>query len=87
MFLESKNPVLVRALVARYSGKIGIAGLMNLLSHPDEAVRITAVTSLKDVNEIAILKLILEKYEEEKSPAVRQAYRDNFWMIKGRDDN
>lgn len=87
MFLESKNPVLVRALVARYSGKIGIAGLMNLLSHPDEAVRITAVTSLKDVNEIAILKLILERYEEEKSPAVRQAYRDNFWMIKGRDDN
>ncbi|NDC39595.1 MAG: HEAT repeat domain-containing protein, partial [Proteobacteria bacterium] len=86
ILLESGNALLVRLAVERYRDLLGIGGLINLLDNGDPGVRLTAVKSLKDVNEIAVLKIIIDKYETEKDPAVRKAYQDSFWMIKGREE-
>jgi serine/threonine-protein kinase len=85
ILLGSGNPRIVRLAIDRYRDQLGIAGLINLLDNGDPSVRISAVRSLKDVNEIAILKVILDKYEAEKDPAVKTAYQETFWMIKGRE--
>lgn len=86
LLLHSPDPRLVRLAIDRYRDQLGIGGLVNLLDNGDPEVRMTAVRSLKDVNEIAVLKIILDKYDAEKDPSVRKAYQESFWMIKGRED-
>jgi hypothetical protein len=85
IMLESRHPRIARLVVKRYAGKLGLGGLINLLNNPDKEVRITAVRSLKDYNDIGALKFILDNYERERDEAVREAYRENFWVIKQRE--
>ena len=59
ILLGSGNPRMVRLAIDRYRDQLGIGGLINLLDNGDPSVRISAVRALKDVNEIAILKVKL----------------------------
>ena len=78
------GPELSGLLVARFGDKLGMGGLLNLLSHPEKQVRLAAIKGLKDVNEASVLRLVLEKYQQERDSDVKQAYQDNFWVIKER---
>lgn len=80
----SNKPGLVRAVIDRYTATLGPGRLLSLLSHPDKAVRLLAIGRLKDLNQLELLKIIIDNYEREKDPEVRQAYKDSFWVIKQR---
>jgi hypothetical protein len=83
--LEAKNPRISQIIVQRYAGSLGLGGLINLLSDSAKEIRIAAIKSLKDYNDIGALKIIIDRYERERDPAVREAYRENFWVIKERE--
>ncbi len=85
ILLESKNTKISRMVVTRYAGNLGLGGLINLLKDNDKDVRMTAIKALKEFNDIGALKFILDAYENERDADVRQAYRDNFWVIKQRE--
>jgi hypothetical protein len=85
VLLEAKNPRISQIIVQRYAGSLGLGGLINLLSDSAKEIRIAAIKSLKDYNDIGALKIIIDRYERERDPAVREAYRENFWVIKERE--
>jgi HEAT repeat protein len=64
---------------------LGLGGLINLLTDSDKDIRIAAVRALKGYNDIGALKFIIDNFEREKDPEVREAYRENFWVIKERE--
>lgn len=86
ILLESKNSRISRVVVTRYAADLGLGGLINLLKDGDKQVRTAAIKALKDFNDIGALKFILDAYEKERDPDVRQAYRENFWVIKQREE-
>jgi hypothetical protein len=84
--VESGHPVLVAGVVERYPDRLGLGVLLNLLENSDTAVRMTAVRSLKGYNDIGALKIIIDRYEREKDPAVRNVYKETFWVIRQREE-
>ena len=56
----------------------------NLLLSNDRNVKMQAMKLLTSVNDVAAMKLIIERYEKETDPDVRKAYQDTFWFIKQR---
>jgi hypothetical protein len=85
VLLGAANPLLTRILIEQYADKLGAGGLLNLLDNPDPSVRMTAITHLRPYNDIAVLKVVLDYYEREKDPQVRERYRETFWVIKERE--
>lgn len=57
--------------------------LTDLLAHPDKAVRLQALPYLSNANDILVLKLIQQAYEQEQDEEVRRAYQDNIATIRG----
>ena len=86
IFMEMNNPVVSRAMVEKHGRQLPLNILLNLLSHQDRETRILAIQALKDsgVQELGALKMIVDRYEQEKDESIRQIYRDSFWMIKER---
>ncbi|MBX7144320.1 MAG: hypothetical protein K1X79_07705 [Oligoflexia bacterium] len=84
ILLDTKNTPIVRAIVDKYSDLLGLSGLLNMLDYPDKEIRMAAVRKLKGYNDITALRLIIQHYEGEKDPEVKQVYRDTFWVIKER---
>lgn len=58
--------------------------IIDLLSHADPVVRAQAVGYLSEVNDILLLKLIQQAYEEEQDPVVRRAYEERISIIRDR---
>jgi hypothetical protein len=58
--------------------------IVDLLAHPSPQIRVAAVSSLTNVNDIMLLKLISQSYEEEKEPTVRAAYEEKISIVKER---
>lgn len=85
ILLDVKNPVVSKLIVEKYSDLLGLGGLLNLLGNSDREVRITAIRQLKGYNDVGALKFILDHYERERDPVVREAYKENFWVIKQRE--
>jgi hypothetical protein len=85
ILLDTRNTTVVKTVVDRYSDKLGLGGLLGLLNYPDKDIRILAVKKLKDYNDVAALRLIIQQFNNEKDQDVRQAYRDTFWVIKERE--
>lgn len=57
--------------------------LTDLLAHPEKAVRLQALPYLSSANDILVLKLIQQAYEQEQDEEVRRAYQDNIATIRG----
>jgi hypothetical protein len=85
LLVRQTGPAVSSMLVSRFGNNFGMGGLVNLLTHPEKQVRLAAVKGLKDVNEALVLRLIVERYQEEKDEDVRNAYRTNFWVIRDRE--
>lgn len=85
LLLRSGNGVVIKGVLERYPDLISLSGLLTLLGHQDKGVKISAIKALKSYNDIGALKIIVDHYEKEKDPEVRQAYEENFWMIKNRE--
>lgn len=58
--------------------------IIDMLSNPSVEVRTTAVAQLSDVNDIMLMKLIIQSYDEEADPAVRAVYQDKIRVIRDR---
>ncbi len=86
MLLDTDHPVVVRMVVSQYSDLLGLGTLLSLLSNRDAEVRKQAVRGLKSFNDIAALKLIIDRYEKEKDESVREVYRETFWVIRQREE-
>lgn len=74
----------IKSLFPRYGADIEPIDLFDLLLSPDKGVRLLAVAALRDVNDILLLKLIAQRYEEEDDLEVRAAYERNISMIRDR---
>lgn|GEM_PF-1387601 len=83
--LNNSSSAVVKVIIERYADRLGVGGLIGLLGNPDKNVRLTALKSLKDFNDIGALKLIIDNFERESDPEVKQAYRDTFWVIRQRE--
>jgi hypothetical protein len=58
--------------------------LIDLLSYPDPAVRSAAISYLTAVNDIMLLKLISQAYDDETNPTVRAEYQEKISIVKDR---
>ncbi len=58
--------------------------VVDLLSHPSKEVRKTAVTKLSDTNDIMLMKLISQGYDDERDPEVRAVYETQIRVIRDR---
>ncbi|MBX7139381.1 MAG: hypothetical protein K1X83_15545 [Oligoflexia bacterium] len=86
LLLGSSSPAVVRSVLAKFGDLVNLGGLLKLLSSPDKEIRISAVKALKSYNDLGALKIIIDHYEKEQDPDVKQAYKDTFWMIKQREE-
>ena len=84
LLLDTRNPLVIGIVITKYPELMNIGELFRLLENSDPGIRIGAIKSLKSYNDIGALKIIIDHYEREKDETVKQAYRDNFWMIKQR---
>lgn len=84
VFLDTKNSAVVKSIISNHSSVLGLGGLLNLLEYPDKDVRIAAVKKLAGYNDLTALKLIIQRYDLEKDPDVKQVYHDSFWAIRER---
>ncbi|MCB0340236.1 MAG: hypothetical protein KDD53_11560, partial [Bdellovibrionales bacterium] len=84
ILLESNNLALTERVIAKYRKMIGVGRLINLLVSDSKEMRLSAIEALKNENDIGALRLIIDRYEKEKDPDVRQAYEKSFWMIRER---
>ena len=82
--IGTNHPLVLRVVLEKYPGKVGLAGLVELLDFPDKEIRLMTIKVLSPYNDIAALKLIIERYESERDPEVRKAYEESFWVIKER---
>jgi hypothetical protein len=82
--LRGAPPELLVVLVQRYASSMDPLDLVDLLSNPSVEVRQGAVTQLAAVNDIMLLKLISQSYDEEKDPGVRAAYEAKIGVIRDR---
>lgn len=83
---QSNDPRVVSATIRHFSGRLGLSGLLSLLSNPDKEIRIMAVRALKGYNDVAALRLIIQQYEQEKDPDVKRTYAETFWVIQQREE-
>jgi hypothetical protein len=58
--------------------------IVDLLGHPSPPVRVAAVSSLTKVNDIMLLKLISQSYDDETDPRVRAVYEEKISLVKER---
>lgn len=78
------NPAITKFIVIKYKDLIGIGRLLLLLNDPNKEVRMIAITSLKDYNDVGALRIIIDAYEREKDPEVKKLYEESFWVIRQR---
>ncbi len=86
VLVDTGNPVVVSLAVEKYGQMISLSRLLSLLSDPSKNVRLSAIESLKGFNDVGALKIILDTYQQEKDPQVREAYKNSFWVIKQREE-
>ncbi|WKZ56437.1 MAG: hypothetical protein QY326_06805 [Bdellovibrionota bacterium] len=85
ILLSSDIAVVVDQVLSRYGGSMGVSSMLRLLGNPDPQIRMTAIQALKESRDIGVAKIIIDHYEREKDPAVREAYKQQFWFIQQRE--
>ncbi len=80
---EAPPQVLLR-IVSTHGDSMDPLDLIDLLSYPDPAVRSAAISYLTAVNDIMLLKLISQAYDDETNPTVRAEYQEKISIVKDR---
>ena len=68
----------------RLRGLVEPTDLTDLLLHPDKAVRLLVIPYLSSVNDILLLKLIQQAYDQEQDADVRKVYENSISVIQER---
>lgn len=84
ILLSTNKPVITKLVVDRYAKNLQMGVLLNLLTHSEPLVRIRAIEALRDIKEAGAMTIIIERYEREQDPQVREAYKQNLWYIQQR---
>lgn len=84
ILLESEDSVVAKSILENYHDLLGIGRVLNLLGHSDKEVRIAAIGRLAGINNLGVAKIVLDYYETEKEPEVRQLYAETFWFVQRR---
>lgn len=71
-------------IVEMYSDSMDQLDIVDLLTHSSPQVRTVAVSSLSKVNDIMLLKLISQSYDDERDPDVRAVYEEKISIVKER---
>lgn len=82
--VQGASPDVIQIVLTRYGDSMDQLDIVDLLGHPSPAVRVAAVSSLSKVNDIMLLKLISQSYDDETDPKVRAAYEEKISLIKER---
>lgn len=82
--VKGAPPEILVILLRRFSSSMDPLDIIDMLSNPSVEVRTTAVAQLSDVNDIMLMKLIIQSYDEEADPAVRAVYQDKIRVIRDR---
>ncbi|MEY4669258.1 MAG: hypothetical protein RL518_1957 [Pseudomonadota bacterium] len=77
-------PEVIEMVLQRYGSSLDVLDIVDLLNHGSPQVRIAAISSLTDVNDILLLKLITQSYDQETDPQVRAAYEAKISVIRER---
>lgn len=77
-------PEVIEIVLRRYSDAMDQLDIVDLLGHPSPPVRVAAVSSLTKVNDIMLLKLISQSYDDETDPRVRAVYEEKISLVKER---
>ena len=80
--VKGAPPEILEAMLNRYSSSMDPLDIVDLLENPSPSVRIAAVSHLSQVNDIMLLKLISQSYDEEKDPQVRAVYEQKISGIR-----
>lgn len=82
--VQGASPDVIQIVLTRYSDSMDQLDIVDLLTHPSPAVRVAAVSSLTKVNDIMLLKLISQSYDDEADPKVRAAYEEKISLVRER---
>jgi hypothetical protein len=82
--VQGAPPEVIQIVLERYSDSMDQLDIVDLLRHPSSGVRVGAVSSLGKVNDIMLLKLISQSYDDETDPTVRAAYETHIAIVKDR---
>jgi hypothetical protein len=74
----------LEVVVPRYSEMIQPIDLIDILQHHDKRARMLALTYLSAVNDILLVKLITQAYDDETDAEVRKAYETHISTIRDR---
>ena len=77
-------PQVLLLIVSTHGDSMDPLDLIDLLSYPDHAVRSAAISYLTAVNDIMLLKLISQAYDDETNPTVRAEYQEKISIVKDR---
>ena len=77
-------PQVLLLIVSTHGDSMDPLDLIDLLSYPDPAVRSAAISYLTAVNDIMLLKLISQAYDDETNPTVRAEYQEKISIVKDR---
>ncbi len=83
LLVETRNPLVTRLVVRKYSSRLSLGVLLNLLDNSDREVRKIAVGALEPYHDVGALKIILDHYGSEKDPEVLEEYK-KLWVIQNR---
>lgn len=75
---------MLEVLLKRYSDSMEPLDIVDLLSNPSVEVRKVAVDRLSSVNDIMLLKLITQSYDDEKDASVRAVYEAKIGVVRDR---
>lgn len=82
--VKGAPPEMLVVLIQRYASSMDPLDLVDLLSNPSPEVRKGVVAQLSRVNDIMLLKLISQSYDDERDPGVRAAYEAKIGVIRDR---
>lgn len=87
MLLKNSDLKIKKIIFKNFNELLGVGELVNFLSFDDKEIKKLSIKGLKDMNvdDVFILNLIIEKYEAEKDPEIKDFYRKTFWFIRGRE--
>ena len=86
ILLSANNPLISRAVLERFPKLIKLRAMLALLGNSDRQVRLLAIEQLKGTNDLGVMKLIIDNYEQERDPELRAKYKENFWFIAQKAD-
>jgi hypothetical protein len=84
MLLELQSPPILRYLLEKHAYRIDLGNKLNMVRSVDKYVRMAAIDSI-ETNDVGALKIIVDAYEREKDPEVKEKFK-KFWVIKEREE-